>query len=525
MAHLAAAWFAILAPIQAKAGQEMASQIENVVRVEGGKIRGTTSMRKGVRLYASVPYAAPPVGDLRWRSPQPVVPWGERVRTADRLAPQCRQVPIDKTALFYSHPEEQSEDCLYLNIWTGAKRTDERRPVMLWLYGGGFMQGSSALRMYDGSAIADRGVVFVSMNYRLGVLGFLAHPDLSAESVRHVSGNYGTLDQIAALQWIRHNIASFGGDPNNVTVIGQSAGSMSLNLLTASPLATGLFDKGIGETGAVMGMLSSQPLSAAEAKGKAFAETLGAHSMAELRALDAATLVNAAGVSPGAFEPIADGWVLPASAAEVYHAGRQNDVPLLIGSNKDENPLDPKLTADGYKGMLSAFFGAEADTLLHLFPASSDDEAQRSSRALMTQAMAQFPMHVWAQAQTATGTAPLYLYRFTHVAPVPAGRYLEQAATPEMGAWHGSEIVYALDNLSARDWRWEPYDRQLSALLVGYWVNFATSGDPNGPGLPAWPLYRTDPSKVMELGDRIGPIDEPNMPTFSILDRLYAPTH
>jgi para-nitrobenzyl esterase len=297
---------------------------------------------------------------------------------------------------------------------------------------------------------------------------------------------------------------------------------MSLNLLTASPLATGLFQKGIGETGAVMGMLSSIPLSAAEAKGTAFTQTMEAHSIAELRAMDADRLVEAAGIVPGTFEPIADGWVLPDNATEIYRKGRQNDVPLLIGSNRDENQLDPSVTLASYKGMLHALFGGEADALFALFPAANDEEARLSSRRLMTRAMAQYPMHVWAGLQTATGSAPLYIYRFTHPAPTPPNRYLEQRATPDLGAWHGSEILYALDNLSTRNWPWQTADRQLSDTMASYWVNFARTGNPNGAGLPTWPVFAANSGQVMELGDHIGPIAEPNAATFEILDRRYS---
>lgn len=496
------------------------AESRNVVRIEGGTLRGTP-LAENIRFFGSVPYAAPPVGNLRWRPPQPVIPWGDVERDASTLPPECPQIPVSPDGLFAPSAAKQDEDCLFLNVWTGAAGPGERRPVMLWLHGGGFMQGSSAVPMYDGAAMARRGIVFVSMNYRLGVLGFLAHPALSAESSRHVSGNYGTLDQIAALHWLQRNIAAFGGDPNNVTVIGQSAGSMSLNLLTASPLATGLFHKGIGETGAVMGMLSSRPLSHAEDKGTDFASRMGAVSAADLRSLDANRLVEAAGIVPGTFEPIADGWALPSSAVEVYRNRRQNDVPLLIGSNADENPRDPAISAASYRAMLDTIFGIEAKGLISLFPAKSDEQARQSARALMTQAMAQFPMHIWARWQTRTGTAPLYLYRFTQVPPVPRGRYLEQRATTQMGAWHGAEIVYALDNLSTRDWRWTRHDRLLSNTLASYWTNFARTGDPNGAGLPAWPQYRENPAQVMELGKRIGPIPEPNAATFEILDRLY----
>ncbi|WP_279303127.1 carboxylesterase/lipase family protein [Hyphococcus luteus] len=492
------------------------------VKTEAGLIEGTAASKPGVSLFGSIPYAAPPVGPLRWRPPQAAPRWDDRTLAADRLPPACPQVPTHEDSIAYAFPHEQSEDCLYLNIWTGDLSSSARRPVMVWLYGGGFMQGSSAAPAYDGAALAQRGVVFVSVNYRIGALGFMAHPELSAESAHKASGNYGILDQIAALDWVRRNIAAFGGDPGNVTVIGQSAGSMSLNLLTASPLATGLFHKGIGETGAVMGMLSSKPLREAEAKGVALADKLGARSIKELRAMDAATIVQAAGAAPGAFEPNIDGWVLPASSASIYRNAKQNDVPLLIGSNRDENQTDPTVTAESYFSMLTAFFGEQRDDLLELYPAVSNDEARASSRRLFTIAMAQYPMNLWARLQNSTGTAPVYVYRFTRPSPVPPNRYLEQRATPDLGAWHGSEIVYALDNLSVRDWPWQAADRRFSDMMASYWVNFAKTGDPNGASLPTWPAFSSDTSMVMELGENIGPIREPNLATFKILDRRYS---
>lgn len=496
----------------------------SVVKTETGLIKGNATSKSGVSFFGSIPYAAPPVGPLRWRPPQAASDWGDRTLDADRLPPACPQIAAPENSIAYAFPDEQSEDCLYLNIWSGDLTDSARRPVMVWLYGGGFMQGSSAAPAYNGAALAQRGVVFVSINYRIGALGFMAHPELTAESPRNASGNYGILDQVAALDWIKRNIAAFGGDPDNVTVIGQSAGSMSLNLLTASPLARGLFHKGIGETGTVMGMLTSKPLPEAEARGVALSNKLGAQSVEELRALDAADIVRAAGVEPGAFEPNADGWVLPTSAASIYRDAKQHDVPLLIGSNRDENPTDPTVTAESYFSMLSAFFGEHRDDLLKLHPAASNDEARASSRRLFTSAMAQYPMNLWARLQNATGTAPVYLYRFTRPSPVPSNRYLEQRATPDLGAWHGSEIVYALDNLCVRDWPWQETDRRLSDTMATYWVNFARTGDPNGAGLPTWPAFSDDASMIMELGENIGPMREPNLATFKILDRRYDVT-
>jgi len=516
LALLAAFAIAACAPLAAPTAS--APQV-GIVAIEGGKVRGVETA--GVTMFGSLPYAAAPVGTLRWKLPAPVIPWGDVIRPADRLPPECPQVPVAPNALFAPAVNERSEDCLYLNIWTAAQGTEERRPVMVWLHGGGFMQGSSAVPMYDGAALARRGVVFVSVNYRLGVLGFLAHPELTAESPHKASGNYGLLDQIAALEWVRRNVAQFGGDPDNVTVIGQSAGSMSLNLLTVSPLARGLFHRGIGETGATMALLSSRPLAQAEANGAAFAQSVGAKSLADLRAMDADTLAKAAGVIPGTFEPIVDGWSLTAPAEQVYRARGQYQVPLLLGSNSDENPLDAGVTLESYRGMLAQMFGEEAGELFALYPATTDQEAREASRRLMTIAMAQYPMHVWATLQAKAGSTPLYLYRFTRRPPVPAGRYLEQQATPDLGAWHGAEIAYALDNLSVRDWPWTATDRQLSSTMAAYWVNFARTGNPNGPGLPEWPAFANGDDSIMQLGETVGPMPEPNGAVFRVLDRHY----
>lgn len=503
------------------------AQIPEIVRVEDGPIEGTDASLPNVRLFASVPYAAAPVGDLRWRPPQPVKDWTERHRRSDRLPPQCPQIPVSPRSLFAPGTDRQDEDCLYLNIWTAIEAPAAPRPVMVWLHGGGFMQGSTAPPMYDGAALAKRGVVFVSVNYRLGVLGFLAHPALSEESARRVSGNYGLLDQIAALRWIQRNIRQFGGDPDNVTVVGQSAGSMSLSLLTVSPLATGLFHKGIGQTGAVAGMLTSSSLAEAEEKGERFARSLGAYSAADLRSIDAARLVSTAGILPGTFEPINDGWAVPGTLPEIYRSRRHNDLPLLIGSNKNENPLDPKVTLKGYEAMVRTLYGEKANALLSLFPAANDGEARRASRQLMTQAMAQYPMHAWAKLQCEYGTAPIYLYRFTRAAPAPPGRYSEQDATVHLGAWHGAEIAYALDNLHTRNWPWQATDRRLSEVMATYWVNFARTGNPNGAAVgnarfPMWPEYRSAPSELMELGRNIYRVSDPSRATFEVLDEYYA---
>jgi len=499
-------------------GAQVRAQIAEPVQVDGGVISGTTSRSPDVRAFKGVPFAAPPVGALRWRPPQPIAPWND-VLKADHFAAQCVQLDDRPGAR-----EPQSEDCLHLNIWTGAKSGSERRPVMVWIYGGGYRAGSTARPAYDGTALARRGVVFVSIAYRVGALGFLAHPWLSAESPRHVSGNYGLLDQIAALDWIKRNIASFGGDPDRVTIFGQSAGSISTSFMAASPLAKGKFTRLIGETGAAFGMLTPVPLAEAEKQGEAFAKRLGASSLADLRGIDAARIAREAGPASGTFQPINDGWVVPGTLAQIYRQGRQNDVAMLIGSNGDEAGSDPRQTLTGYVSGLRSRYGADADALLRLHPAGNDVEARAASRRLSTISLGDYTMSRWALAQAASGKAPIYSYRFTHSPPIPPAQYPGGPDAPPPGAWHGSEIVYALGNLWAHDWPWTAEDRKLSDILQSYWVNFATSGNPNGPGLPVWPGFRAAPDRVMELGGHVGPIARPDEATMAILARhLDAP--
>ncbi|MEN7538461.1 carboxylesterase/lipase family protein [Aurantiacibacter flavus] len=493
------------------------AQIDWPVAVDGGEVAGVPA--DGVVEFKGIPFARPPIDSLRWQPPQPVESW-KGVLHADRFAPACPQLgggamAGDSDVL----PAGEDEDCLYLNVWTAAESADEKRPVMVWIYGGGYRAGATDLPEFDGAALADKGVVFVSIAYRVGVLGFLAHPGLSAQSARHVSGNYGLLDQIAALDWIRRNIASFGGDPDRITIFGQSAGSMSTSYLAASPLATGKFHRLIGETGAGFGLLTPRPLAQAEAEGLEFARKVGADGVDDLRSIPPATLVRAAGPASGSFEPNRDGWLVPDTLAEIYRNGAQNDVDMLIGSNADEAGEDPTMTLAAYRERLLSIYGRDAAALLRLHPATDDAEARASHRLLSTISLGDYTMYSWARAQARTGTAPLYVYRFTQNPPIPKA---EQPGGPDAappGAWHGAEIVYALGNLDSKAWPWSAADRRLSDQMMSYWVNFATSGNPNGAGLPYWPTYHETPGAVMQLGEDVGAIPRPFLPTMEILDR------
>jgi para-nitrobenzyl esterase len=380
------------------------AQLVGPVAVDGGRVEGAAHGEVGV--FKGIPFAAAPVGELRWKSPQPVHAWSGN-RAADGFGPDCLQLGAPSSPPSETLPPDQSEDCLYLNVWTAAESAAERRPVMVWIYGGGYRAGSTRLPTYDGAALARRGVVFVSVSYRVGPLGFMAHPALSAESQRHVSGNYGLLDQIAALDWVRRHIASFGGDPDRITIFGQSAGSMSTSYLASSPLATGKFHRIIAQTGSGFGALAPKPLEEAEAKGLAFGRQFGAETAEQLRALDAGKLVAAAGYASGTFQPIADGWVVPGELQEIYRRGGQNDVDLLLGSNDDESGENPSQTLAGYREGLNTLYGEDARRLLELHPASSDAEARAADRRVSTTTLGDYAMFGWARAQATTGTAPV----------------------------------------------------------------------------------------------------------------------
>ncbi|MEP7312563.1 MAG: carboxylesterase family protein, partial [Pseudomonadota bacterium] len=490
------------------------AQIPEPVAVDGGRITGASSRDPAIRAFKGIPFAAPPTGELRWKAPQPVRSW-EAVRAASEFAADCPQLRDSvKTA---RQMPQQSEDCLYLNIWTGAKSPGERRPVMVWIYGGGFRGGSTALAAYDGTALAGRDVVFVSIAYRVGALGFLAHPELSHESSRRVSGNYGLLDQIAALGWVRRNIAAFGGDPDRITVFGQSAGSMSASYLATSPLATGLFHRLIGQTGAGFGVLAPRPLAVAERKGAEFAAGLGAASLSALRRIDAARIVEAAGTVSGVFQPNDDGWVVPGNLALTYRERRQNDVAMLIGSNADESGTDTTQNLERFRSELRSQFAADAAAIEKLHPASSDVEARAAARRVSTITLGDYTMQRWARAQAETGTAPVYLYRFTQSPPIPREQFPGGPEAPPPGAWHGAEIPYALGNLASQDWPWTDKDKQLSQVMISYWINFARSGDPNGSGLPRWPAWKETSQELMELASNPRLIPQPDRATIEIL--------
>ncbi len=463
----------------------------NAVKTEAGIVSGVSGGDKSVKIFKGIPFAAPPVGDLRWKPPLPAPHW-QGTRKCDVFPPsamQSKPAPFSMWTKEFMAPEEPlSEDCLYLNLWTAASAANEKRPVMVWIHGGGFTGGSGSVPLYDGEEMAKKGVVFITINYRLGIFGFLAHPELSKESPNKVSGNYGILDQIAALHWVKNNVAAFGGDPERVTIAGQSAGSFSVNALMVSPLAKGLFHRAIGQSGGMFGtnLLIGTDLQNAEISGQKFAETLKVKSIAELRAKSADELMKANGRSG----IVIDGTVIP-SASEVFAASAQNDVPLMTGWNADEMFFGTPMKANAFKTDAEKKYGDLADEFLKVFPADSDDEAAKSQKLLSALSFG-WQNYCWAAMQTKTGRNKAYLYFFSHVPP----------GEPSFGAFHSAEFGYALKTLKYWNKPFEPWDHQLSDIMSSYWVNFASTGNPNGPGLPVWPAYEQTNSRVMEFGDK-----------------------
>ncbi|RFZ81460.1 carboxylesterase family protein [Mucilaginibacter terrenus] len=465
-----------------------------VVKTSSGPVSGAASADGAVMSFKGIPFAAPPVGELRWKAPQPVTPWTD-VRACTNFAQSPMQGKPNEfgvyTREFLIKDEPLSEDCLYLNVWTGAKAVSEKRPVIVWVYGGGFVSGGTNVPIYDGEALARKGVLLVSIPYRVGIFGFFAHPELTKESPNHASGNYGLMDLIAALQWVKTNIAAFGGDPDNVTIAGQSAGSFAVNYLVASPQAKGLFKRAIAESGAgfINGPLGATTLAQAERGGVETAKKLGANSLADLRKLSAEDLLKQHNA-----RPIVDGYILPQDVATIFASGKENKADLLTGWNMDDAFIGKLKNAADYKADVQKQYKQKAAEFLKLYPANTDAEAERSQINISRDITFGIQNFTWANVQASKGR-PVYLYRF--VRRVPANE-----AFKKYGAFHTAEVAYAFNNLKFLNRPFEPGDQKLADVMSSYWVNFATKGDPNGPGLPIWPMYKTTNSKMMQLGEK-----------------------
>jgi para-nitrobenzyl esterase len=461
------------------------------VTLATGAIVGNSATVDGVGLreFHGIPYAAPPVGALRWKPPQPVQPWSG-VRKTQRFGPRCMQRPIFSDMVFRS--DRVSEDCLYLNVWTPAQATGKKLPVLVYFYGGGYMAGDASEPRYDGASMAARGIVTVTVNYRLGVFGFLALPALAAESAQHAAGNYGLLDQNAALHWVQQNIARFGGDPAKIIIGGESAGSMSVSALMASPLSKGVIAGAIGESGALMAPLAPLSLAVAQQRGEKFMAQVGADSLAALRAMPADALLEAtADKATPRFAPDVDGKFLTEPTAATFARGAQAAVPLLLGSNSQEGSyvglLDGQApTPANYRAALQRVFGPQAPRALALYPGDDEEAVKRSGTALAGDMFIAHSTWRWMDLHRRTGGAPVYFYYFDQ--PRPAKRRPVAGESADAGAVHSAEIEYALGNLDGNTvYAWTAKDRETSRLLQGYFAQFIMHGDPNGEGLPTWP--------------------------------------
>jgi para-nitrobenzyl esterase len=482
------------------------------IHVEQGPLEGASGKQPGVRVYKGIPYATPPVGDLRWKAPHAPVAW-TGIRDAKTFSPVCYQAPYAATSLYYQPPQEMSEDCLYLNVWTAAKNPRDKRPVMVWIHGGALTRGSGSTPTYDGENLALKGVILVTINYRLGLLGFYAHPELTKESDRNSSGNYGLLDQLAAIEWVKRNIAAFGGDPHRITIFGESAGSWSVNCLTASPLAKGLFQRVIGESGANFQPLKT--LSDLEVAGAKLAKAVGDGSLAGMRSKPAQELIDRP--ENNAFPANVDGYLLPQDVRTIFAQGKQNDVATLIGYNADEGtslfPWPSNGSAAWFVEQQTKRFGGDPKDFFSVYPAASEDVAQNSYYSAARDFSFGWQMRTWARMQTNTGKAKVWMYYFTHHPPGPlSARYR---------AFHASEIAYVFNNLLPPR-QWEESDHNLAEQMSSYWANFAHKGDPNGGGLPTWPAYSESADAVMQFGAKPEVVNEVNKPGLDFWDRYFA---
>jgi len=500
-----------------KAEVKEAPALTTTVEVTGGTIEG--AMQDGIFSYKGIPFAAPPVGDLRWKAPAPIQPW-TGVKKADAFACACMQASgsMGNTAPI-------SEDCLYLNVWTPAKKTDEKLPVIYWVHGGGYIGGSTRTPMYDGTDFAKKGVVLVSVAYRLGPFGFLAHPELSSES-NNGSGSYGMQDMIAGLKWVKDNIARFGGDPSNVTIFGHSAGGAAISLLAASPLTKGLFHRAIcmsggsftplqtsKQTGIGLGIPS---LKVAESTGEEFLKELGVADIKAARALSAEDIQKklAGGMEGMRFRPAADGHVIYNDLYSLYQAGNFNDTPILLGHTSDEMGSfgrSPNLTPAEFEKQVREQYGLHADAILGVYPHSTDTAATRASKDIRNDSSFCWNTWTWSRLQSRKGKGKAFQYYFDY-----------HPGSPDGGSGHGSDVPYAFRTLGGPMGEPKEEDLKLSDMISSYWINFARSGDPNDPGLPEWPAFTENDQKVMMFDAAPGARPVPNLDRLEVLDAYFS---
>ncbi|MBN2772841.1 MAG: carboxylesterase family protein [Prolixibacteraceae bacterium] len=489
------------------------------VRVENGLIKGTTE--DGITSFKGIPFAEPPIGELRWKPPQPVKNW-EGVLEANKFAPASMQPNL--AVLGYLN-YGMSEDCLYLNIWKPENSPEKKLPVLVWIHGGGFIVGSTSQAITTGEQLAKKDIVVVSIAYRLGKLGFLAHPELSAESENHTSGNYGFLDQIAALKWIQKNIEAFDGDPDNITIFGESAGGQSVSVLCASPLAKNLFHKAICMSGGAFmpaGLKndfdSFKYLEDAESDGLKYTKSLGTNSLADLRNLDPQKFVGTLNDSTAGIL-VVDGYVIPDELYSLYDKGIYNDVPVIIGNTSGEGYLFILTANDSeYEKNTLKHYGPNANKILELYPAGDKETTRKSMSELFRDTYFGWQTYIWATLQTKTGISPVYAYYFNQSQPASAVTMLVKS----QDAYHGSDCVYVFDHLDQDpNFKYSDDDKNLSKAMVDYWVNFARYGNPNGEGLPQWPAFNTENQKVMIFNSNYSSGIFPNLDGIKTIDKYY----
>ena len=472
------------------------------IKTANGILEGIND--SGLYIFKGVPFAAPPIGELRWKEPQPVKNW-TGIRKAAAFGPRAMQRPIYSDMMFRS--DGVSEDCLYLNIWAPAQKGNARLPVLVYFYGGGLMAGDGSEYRYEGASMARRGIVAITVNYRLSIFGFFAHPELTKESPHHASGNYGFLDQTAALRWVKQNIAAFGGDPNKVTIAGESAGSFSVSAQMASPLSKQLFNGAIGESGSLLGSSTLTSLADAEQKGMRLAELAGVKTLAELRAIPAEKLQElAANHEREIFTTSVDGYFFPQSPRRIFEAGEQAQVPLLVGWNSQEGYYTSILGRDtpttaNYAKALQQQYGDRAADVLKVYAAATDDEVQQAGTALAGDRFIGFGTWKWSDIQSQTGSKPVYRYFYTHPRPATKATATGASKPAAKGASHSSEIEYAMGNLATNPvYDWQPEDYKVSQTMQTYFANFIRTGNPNGPGVPEWhPVKSGGPATVMYI--------------------------